>query len=101
LILGAVAAQVDITLEELADMLHQEHGLDVAPSETGASTKMARAGSSETRPALPLSRPARLLKNHHFHAALRLVGMTAPMVINGPMNRDAFHAYVRQLSRTC
>jgi hypothetical protein len=42
LILGAVAAQVDIPLVELADMMHQEHGLDVAPSETGASTKMAR-----------------------------------------------------------
>lgn len=31
-ILGAVAAQVDITLVELADMLRREHGLHVAPS---------------------------------------------------------------------
>lgn len=31
-ILGAVAAQVDITLVELAEMLRRDHGLDVAPS---------------------------------------------------------------------
>jgi transposase len=31
-ILGAVAAQVDITLVELAEMLRRDHGLHVAPS---------------------------------------------------------------------
>jgi hypothetical protein len=29
--------------------------------------------------------------------ALHLNGMTAPMVIDGPVNRDAFHAYVRHV----
>ena len=29
--------------------------------------------------------------------ALRLSGMTAPMLLDGPMNRDAFEAYVEQV----
>jgi transposase len=32
-----------------------------------------------------------------FTGALRLSGMTAPMVLDGPMNSDAFHAYVEQV----
>ena len=32
MILGAVAAQVDMTLVELAEMLRRDHGLHVAPS---------------------------------------------------------------------
>ena len=32
-----------------------------------------------------------------FTGALRLSGMTAPMVLDGPMNRDAFLAYVEQI----
>jgi hypothetical protein len=32
-----------------------------------------------------------------FTGAVRLHGMTAPMVLNGPMNGDAFLAYVEQV----
>lgn len=32
-----------------------------------------------------------------FTGALRLSGMTAPMVLDGPMNADAFEAYVEQV----
>ena len=32
-----------------------------------------------------------------FTGALRLSGMTAPMVLDGPMNADAFKAYVEQV----
>jgi transposase len=36
-------------------------------------------------------------KTTTFTGALRLSGMTAPMVLDGPMNRDAFRAYVDQV----
>jgi transposase len=36
-------------------------------------------------------------KTTTFVAGLRLTGMTAPMVLDGPMNRPAFLAYVRQV----
>jgi transposase len=41
--------------------------------------------------------PAWALENHTFTGALRLGGMTAPMVLDGPMNRAAFEAYIRQV----
>jgi len=36
-------------------------------------------------------------KTTTFVAGLRLTGMVAPMVLDGPMNRPAFLAYVRQV----
>jgi len=36
-------------------------------------------------------------KTTTFTGALRLSGMTAPMVLDGPMNREAFRAYVDQV----
>ncbi len=36
-------------------------------------------------------------KTTTFAAALRVDGMTAPMVLDGPMNRAAFQAYVEQV----
>jgi transposase len=36
-------------------------------------------------------------KTTTFVAGLRLTGMTAPMVLDGPMNRPTFLAYVRQV----
>ena len=36
-------------------------------------------------------------KTTTFTGALRLTGMTAPMVLDGPMNGDAFMAYVQQV----
>lgn len=36
-------------------------------------------------------------KTTTFTGALRLCGMTAPMVLDGPMNRVAFQAYIEQV----
>ena len=36
-------------------------------------------------------------KTTTFTGTLRLSGMTAPMVLDGPMNREAFRAYVDQV----
>lgn len=36
-------------------------------------------------------------KTTTFTDALRLTGMTAPMVLDGAMNGDAFRAYVEQM----
>ena len=55
---------------------------------------------------MPSGRAARTLDDHDVHrgaaalrhtGALRLSGMTAPMVLDGPMNGDAFEAYVEQV----
>ncbi len=66
--------------------------------ETGASTKMARryGGSSwVTRCRAPV--PHRHWKTTTFVGALRLLGMSAPMVIYGAMHAAAFLAYVEQV----
>ncbi len=62
----------------------------------------ARAGSS--RPAPEGLDPLRTLapkggeaKTTTFNGALRLTGMTAPMVLDGPMNGAWFHSYVEQV----
>jgi transposase len=66
--------------------------------ETGASTKMARL-----RGRAPRGQRCRAAVPHGhwmtttFTGALRLSGMTAPMVLDGPMNRAAFLAYLRQV----
>jgi len=66
--------------------------------ETGASTKMAR-----TRGRAPRGKRCRAPVPHGhwktttFTGALRLSGMTAPMVLDGPMNGPAFLAYVEQV----
>jgi transposase len=66
--------------------------------ETGASTKMAR-----TRGRAPRGKRCRAPVPHGhwktttFTGALRLSGMTAPMVLDGPMNGAAFLAYVEQV----
>lgn len=56
--------------------------------ETGASTKMARC-----RAAIPHGH----WKTTTLVAALRLEGMTAPMVIDGAMKGEAFRAWVRHM----
>lgn len=66
--------------------------------ETGASTKMARLrGRAKRGQRCRSPVPHGHWKTTTFTGALRLNGMTAPMVIDGPMNRDAFHAYVRHV----
>ena len=66
--------------------------------ETGASTKMARLRGrakrgERCRAAVPLGH----WKTTTFTGALRLSGMTAPMVLDGPIDREMFQAYVEQV----
>ena len=65
--------------------------------ETGASTKMTRRYGRARRG----QRVVGKLPHGHwmtttFVAALRHDGLTAPLVVDGPMNGDVFLAYVRQ-----
>jgi transposase len=146
---AVVAAQVDITLVELADLLRSDHGAVFAPStvwrfldrhdisiikktahaaeqerpdvaaqrqawldaqphldpallvfidETGASTKMARLrGRARRGERCRAAVPHGHWKTTTFTGALRLEGMTAPMILDGPMNREAFEAYIEQV----
>ena len=66
--------------------------------ETWASTKMARThgrGPRGKRLRSPI--PHGHWKTTTFVAALRTSGMVAPMVLDGPINGDAFQAYVDQV----
>jgi transposase len=66
--------------------------------ETWASTNMARRyGRAPRGRRLRVGVPHGHWKTTTFVAGLRLTGMTAPMVLDGPMNRPAFLAYVRQV----
>jgi transposase len=66
--------------------------------ETGATTKMARLRGralkgERCRAAIPHGH----WKTTTLTAGLRLNGIAAPMVIDGPMDGDAFRAYVKQV----
>jgi transposase len=66
--------------------------------ETGLSTKMARLrGRSPKGERCRAAIPHGHWKTTTFTGALRLTGMTAPMVLDGAMNGDAFRAYVSQV----
>jgi transposase len=66
--------------------------------ETGATTKMARLrGRAPRGERCRAAIPHGHWKTTTFVAALRLSGMTAPMVLDGPMNGPAFLAYVEQV----
>jgi len=66
--------------------------------ETGASTKMARLRGRAPRGArCRAAVPHGHWKTTTLVAALRLEGMTAPMVIDGAMNGEAFRAWVRRM----
>ena len=66
--------------------------------ETWASTKMARThGRAPKGQRLRMSVPHGHWKTTTFVAGLRLSGMVAPMVLDGPINREAFEAYVQQI----
>lgn len=78
--------------------------LDLDPSklvfidETGLSTKMARLrGRSKRGERCRAAVPHGHWKTTTFTGALRLTGMTAPMVLDGPMNGVVFRAYVEQV----
>jgi transposase len=81
-----------------------EGQLDLDPArlvfidETGASTNMARLrGRAPRGKRLRAGIPQGHWKTTTFVAGLRLTGMMAPMVLDGPMNRPAFLAYVQQV----
>ena len=66
--------------------------------ETGASTEMARLrGRAPRGQRCRAAVPHGHLKTTTFVGALRLGGMTTPMVLDGPMNGAAFLAYVEQV----
>ncbi len=66
--------------------------------ETGASTKMARLYGRALRGERCVAAvPHGHWKTTTFVGGLRLSGMTAPMVIDGPMNGPAFLAWVEQV----
>ena len=66
--------------------------------ETWASTNMARRhGRCRRGERLRASVPHGHWKTTTFVAGLRNTGMVAPMVLDGPINRDAFTAYVTQV----
>jgi DDE superfamily endonuclease len=66
--------------------------------ETWASTNMARRYGRATRgQRLRMSVPHGHWKTTTFVGALRLTGMTAPMVLDGPINGLTFQAYVDQV----
>ena len=66
--------------------------------ETGASTKMARAhGRAPRGERCRAAIPHGHWKTTTFVGALRRTGMTAPMVLDGPMHGAAFLAYVEQV----
>lgn len=66
--------------------------------ETGASTKMARRyGRAPRGERCRAPVPHGHWKTTTFVGALRLEGMTAPMILDGPMHGAAFIAYVEQV----
>ena len=66
--------------------------------ETGASTKMARLYGRSLRGRRCLAAiPHGHWKTTTFVGALRSTGITAPMVLDGPMDGPAFLAYVEQV----
>lgn len=66
--------------------------------ETGATTKMARRhGRAPRGERLRCSVPHGHWKTTTFIGGLRLSGMTAPMVLDGPMTGGWFLAYVEQV----
>ena len=65
--------------------------------ETGADTKMARRyGRAYRGHRLVDKVPHGHWKTTTFVGALRATGVTAPLVVDGPMNGDVFLAYVQQ-----
>lgn len=66
--------------------------------ETGTSTKMARLRGRAKRGHRCLAAiPHGHWKTTTFTAGLSLNGILAPMVLDGPMNGEAFLAYIRQV----
>ena len=81
-----------------------EEQLDLEPErlvfidETWASTNMARRfGRAPRGQRLRMAVPHGHWKTTTFVAGLRLTGMVAPFVLDGPINRQAFEVYVERV----
>ena len=81
-----------------------EGQLDLDPAklifidETGASTKMARLrGRARRGQRCRAAIPHGHWKTTTLTAGLRLNGLAAPMMLDGPMNGEAFLAYIKQV----
>ncbi len=84
----------------LSPTMRQTHpaGERLFVDETGASTKMARLrGRAQRGQRCRAAVPHGHWKTTTFTGALRLIGMTASMLLDGPMNRVAFQAYIEQV----
>lgn len=70
--------------------------------ETGTTTKMTRLrGRSRRGSRLEVDAPFGHWKTQTFIAGLRCDGLTAPWILDGPMNRAAFDTYIEtQLAPT-
>jgi len=89
-------------LKQRRDWFDAQLDLDPAKlvfiDETGLNTKMARLrGRSLKGERCRAAIPHGHWKTTTFTGALRLTGMTAPMVLDSAMNGDAFRAYVEQV----
>ena len=83
------------------EWIEQQPTLDVAKlvflDETGASTKMTRTHGRAPKGARCIgSAPHGHCYTTTFIAALRVSEVSAPMVLDGPMDGDAFLVYVRK-----
>jgi hypothetical protein len=101
---GADQAEQDRPDVAVARRAWFERQPDLDPSrlvfidETGASTKMARLrGRAPRGERLRAGVPHGHWRTTTFVAGLRLDGLTAPMLLDGPMNAAAFQAYVEQV----
>ena len=65
--------------------------------ETGASTKMAVCGAARSVANAAVPRSHMDMEDNYLHRRLRRDGLTAPMLLDGPMNGVAFLAYVEQV----
>lgn len=80
------------------DQLDLDPGRLIFIDETWAATNMARLrGRARKGERLRAGIPYGHWKTTTFVAGLRLSGMVAPMVLDGPINRIAFQAYVEQV----
>ena len=82
----------------LADQPHLDPAKLVFIDETGCATNMARLrGRAPRGQRCNASIPHGHWSVTTFTAGLRLGGLTAPMVLDGPMNAECFLAYVEQV----
>ncbi|WP_413937196.1 IS630 family transposase [Nitrospira sp. BLG_1] len=94
-------ARADV-VSERTEWKAQQPGLDVTKlvflDETGVSTNMTRLrGRAPIGERCVAAVPHGHWKTTTFIAGLRVGAVSAPMVLDGPMDGEAFHLYVREV----